>query len=227
MDDTAAETSGDESPTYTRLITAAILGRNNDVRTLIADGANVDEPRSSLDGTALNVACCFGNFDVVVTLLAANADVHHRDQKGQTPLHCAIRESRADIVVKLLEANADVNQPDSGGSMPLHIACSKAMFLRNTNVVATLLTWNANVNQADENGCSPLKIACIHGYLDLVQVLCSHGAQRSFRGGRTAETIATRPPASAHPAAVPSLTQPRGERPPPSAPPRAPPPPSP
>ena len=59
-----------------RLIDAAGSGRVADVAALLADGANVDPPRTEQGSvTALIVACVNGHTEVVTQLLAANAKV--------------------------------------------------------------------------------------------------------------------------------------------------------
>ena len=75
----------------TRLIDAARHGRVADVAALLADGADVNEPKTDGSGnTALQIACVFGHAEIVTTLLAANANVSlARDNNGTTPLYVA------------------------------------------------------------------------------------------------------------------------------------------
>ena len=58
-----------------RLFDAARRGRAADVAALLADGADVNEPKE-YGMTALYIACVHGFTDIVTALLAANADVN-------------------------------------------------------------------------------------------------------------------------------------------------------
>ena len=76
--------------TDTPLVDAAAYGRAADVVALLADGANVNEPMADGFGyTALHFASQAGQTEVVTTLLAANANVHHARNNGDTPLALA------------------------------------------------------------------------------------------------------------------------------------------
>jgi ankyrin repeat protein len=60
----------------TPLIDAVRHGRVADVAALLADGADVNEPKTDGSGvTALYIACYHGHTEAVTTLLAANASV--------------------------------------------------------------------------------------------------------------------------------------------------------
>ena len=66
------------------LIDAAWRGRAADVAALLAGGADVNEP--NLNGvTPLYIACQEGHAEVVMKLLAANADVGRRLRGARDP----------------------------------------------------------------------------------------------------------------------------------------------
>ena len=64
----------------------------------------------------------------------------------------------------------------NNGGTPLYIASQHG----HTEVVAKLLSANANVNQAADNHATPMCVACVHGFLNIVQLLSSYGARRTF-----------------------------------------------
>merc|ERR1712086_853778 len=60
-----------------------------------------------------------GHFDIVKTLLAADADVNRAQNTGVTPLWQASHFKHLDIVESLLAADADVNRARDDGTTPL------------------------------------------------------------------------------------------------------------
>lgn len=70
---------------------AAKAGDLDSIKTLIKQGANLNEP-SDYDGkTSLHLACAEGHSEVVQLLLKNGASAYVRDRRGRTPLFEAIR----------------------------------------------------------------------------------------------------------------------------------------
>ena len=89
----------------TPLIDAARHGRAGDVAALLADGADVNEPKTDGSGaTALYIACQHRHTEVVAKLLAANASVDQATNSGMSPLHSACEEGHTEVVTTLLRA---------------------------------------------------------------------------------------------------------------------------
>src|SRR5918996_2102639 len=90
---------------------AAMKGDREAVRTLLKQGADVNQPQG--DGmTALHWAATGGHADLVETLLYAGANVRATTRLGAyTPLHLASQNGHAAIVGALVKAGADVNAP--------------------------------------------------------------------------------------------------------------------
>jgi len=51
------------------------------------------------------------------------ADVNHRLESDQTPLHRAVKTGNAEAVQLLIKFFAEVNSIDCEGKSPLHLAC--------------------------------------------------------------------------------------------------------
>ena len=113
----------------TPLVALVRRGRTTDVASLLAGGADANEPSTDGTGaTALLVASEKGHTKIVKKLLAAKADVNRAANDGATPLFVAAWEGHTEIVTKLLAANANVDQATKEGhthpgSTPLLVAC--------------------------------------------------------------------------------------------------------
>ena len=173
----------------TPLIDAARRGRAANVATLLADGAvfgdDVNESMTNGSGTtALHIACYLGHAEIVMMLLAANADVDQANIDGATALFYACKKGYTEIVTKLLAASADANRADKNGCTPMYLACEDG----HTVVVAMLLAANADVNDYFKAcpiyGLTPIAIACHHGHLAVVQILTAYGARRGLGASR-------------------------------------------
>jgi len=93
---------------------ASYIGDAERVGNLIGRGENIN--MRDRDGcSALHLAALGGYRDVVRILLRAGADVRAEDNRGDTPLHCAVSASAADpnIIQMLLDAGADVDAESS------------------------------------------------------------------------------------------------------------------
>jgi len=86
-----------------QLCCAAAAGNAEMLRSLIADGANVNA--KDYDGRgALHIAAAYGHQDIVQELLDLNADVRHRDNFGNTPLSSAVSQQQEEVATMLLKA---------------------------------------------------------------------------------------------------------------------------
>ena len=77
--------------------------------------------QSPLDEDLLNMAGK-GQTALVEVLLELGADVHAKDENGQTALMIATAEGHPETVAALLDAGADVNVEDKNGGTALMIA---------------------------------------------------------------------------------------------------------
>ena len=112
-------------PTDAPLIDAARNGDVEAVRSLLAEGADVNTAQG--DGmTGLHWAAEGGHAAVADLLLAAGAGVEARTRVGgYTPLHLASRSGHGSIANALLDAGADPGVTTTGsGVTPLHLAAA-------------------------------------------------------------------------------------------------------
>ena len=115
--------------------------------------------------TALHIASAGYQAEIVRVLLAAGADVHARNRRGQQALHAAAVGSpgskmwnppaQAATIVCLIEAGADPNAIDMDGVTPLH----RAVRTRSAEAVRTLLTHGASPTLKNKSGSTPMVLA--------------------------------------------------------------------
>ena len=136
-------------------------------RMLLEHDAGVDS-RSNDGCTPLLRAWKNGrNPDILQLFLDHNADIHARDEYGNTVLHFAVETGFFELAQNLLKRNADVNSQNNHGSTPLLLASEFA----NPNVVQLLLDHNADLYLRDSDGDTPLHCAAIGGKLEVAQIL--------------------------------------------------------
>jgi hypothetical protein len=115
--------------------------------------------------TALHIASAGYRTEIVRKLLAAGADVHARNRRGQQALHAAAVGSpgsqmwnppaQSATVVCLIEAGADPNAIDMDGVSPLH----RAVRTRAAEAVRTLLAHGADPALKNKSGSTPMILA--------------------------------------------------------------------
>jgi ankyrin repeat protein len=110
----------------------------------------------------------------VVTLLIENgANIHGKDNAGNTPLHMAAL-GQTEIVQLLLEHGADVNAINDAGETPLH----KAVQYPEYKIVRELLRYGGDKSIRNAPGLTPMQIAKARGWANLVELLDSTPFER-------------------------------------------------
>ncbi|CAB0033834.1 unnamed protein product [Trichogramma brassicae] len=118
----------------------------------------------------------------IIFVLMTQTMVDVRDNKGNTPLHLALRYENKKATELLLKAGADPNLADAKGSTPLHIVSQECRCYGLAQVLFKIcdeLNQPLRVNARDKLGNTPLHYeaqnAC-HGPSDLMELLLRLGA---------------------------------------------------
>jgi ankyrin repeat protein len=161
--------AGDYRPSAeVALFDAALAGRTDTVRKLLAEGADVNW-RNAAGWTPLMIAAAEKHLDTVQVLLAAKADPNQRNAYGRTALMFASSYGQLEIVRALLAAGADPNivANDTTGWTAL-VAASVA---GHTAVVDALLKGNADPRLLTKEGRRAIDYARANGHADVVRLL--------------------------------------------------------
>ncbi len=117
------------------------------------------------------------NFDLLMLqeLLNNGADVNSQDEKGNTPLHVAIRTGGfcKIMIEELLKKGADVDIPNKAGLTPFHFAF---LFRCDNALLKKFLDKSQNINLPDTSGSTLLHLAVSQYNLKMTQLLIRAGA---------------------------------------------------
>ena len=155
-----------------RVHQTVLQGDADALRTLIQQGADVNQQDPSMKCSPLHVACLMGHSDLVICLVQQGAQVSAVDGGSCTPLHLACGQVDTQIVQYLVTHRAGVNVVNSDNVTPLHIACSKGL----TEIAKYLITQGAEVNVVNSDKVTPLHIACSKGLTEIAKYLITQGA---------------------------------------------------
>jgi ankyrin repeat protein len=178
-----------------RLVRAAAAGSADEVRALLAQGAdsNSRDPKPAAQGrTALIAAAAEGHVEAVRALLAAGADMELATVENEwlgpttTALMAAAREGRAGVVTALIEAGAGVNRTNDRGESALFVACGCG----HAEIVRLLLEAEADAAlgphtrdeeevDTEETARDALENAIVHDRAGVVDVLLARGVRPS------------------------------------------------
>ena len=144
-DEKAPAAQAEKAVSADALFQAASAGKLDEVKKLIAAGADVNA-KTPYGDTALILAV-FRNAgaDVVKALIEAKADVNAKNKANETALMWAVTESDLATVNALIAAKADVNAKDKKGETALIKAFKGEM-------VKALIAAKADVNAKDNQG---------------------------------------------------------------------------
>lgn len=177
----------------TALFVAAEAGKAEAARRLIAAGADVSLTGRS-GATPLIAASYAGNDTIVAALLEHGANAAAPDETGKPAVVYAAASGHLDVMKRLLARGADVNTRYANDLTLLMWAAGPDQAVAETAaaaVVADLLDRGAHVDDRDDRGRTALMIAAEGGHTDVVDLLLSHGADRSLadKGGKRAADL--------------------------------------
>lgn len=93
-------------------------------------------------------------------LIAAGADVNHRNNQHSSPLHVVADSGDTEILEILLRTGAEVDAKDMFDKTPLHVAVSK----KHEQIVKLLLDHKARVDARTSDGETPMSLChCMDG----------------------------------------------------------------
>jgi ankyrin repeat protein len=155
---------------------------HDEVVEFVAPAAASQPARRQASASLVLIPLCRkGDRAAIERLLQAGANVNELDIEYNTPLHVAVEAPRNEVATLqcLLEYGADPNAVNYIGATPLHYVC-----LRKSNhrgIANILLENGALINSTTLAGKSALHFACESSLPELVEVLCTFGADPNCR----------------------------------------------
>ncbi|RUS90820.1 hypothetical protein EGW08_001439 [Elysia chlorotica] len=123
--------------------------------------------------TPLHRACLIGEYNIVLLLVQANADVNSLTNFKETPLHYASKRGIPSVVHLLLQCGAKIELKDQNGRLALHHAAENGA----VDVIRYFQdAYNLDLQTLDYTYQSALHIACNYGQIELFQFLINSGS---------------------------------------------------
>lgn len=141
------------------LFNAVLAGDAQALLKHLSAGFDPNVVRDEDGATPLHVAAGAGEPEVVITLLAGNAEPQVRDHTGATPLHVAAAAGDYGAIVALVDEDVDVDGRDNEGATPLHHAAANG----HADAVGCLLDFEADPNLQNNAAQSVLDVWTAHG----------------------------------------------------------------
>jgi ankyrin repeat protein len=162
----------------TPLYYAASYGKDENIKTLVAAGANKEI--ADTDGMRpLHIAAKKGHQNSIAVLLAAGANIEAPDTEMNKPLHYAVEHSTRSFgaISTLLNAGADINATNIKLSTPLHAAIR----FNRPSAHALLVQRGADIEALRIRWETPVKYAVSHGKIEMLRLLLASGANPNSR----------------------------------------------
>ncbi|MBC8217089.1 MAG: ankyrin repeat domain-containing protein, partial [Planctomycetes bacterium] len=127
--------------------------------------------------TSIHAAAILGDQAQVKVFLDQGIDVDVNDDKGNTSLFYAVRESHDELSRFLIDQGADINYTDKNGYIPL----SWALWNEDREMMKLLVTNCADVNFVAKDDWPFLHYLAENNDRELVELFLSHGAKLNVK----------------------------------------------
>ncbi|XP_057196771.1 GA-binding protein subunit beta-2b [Triplophysa rosa] len=148
-----------------RLLEAARKGEDDEVRSLMANGAPFTT--DWLGTSPLHLAAQYGHYSTAEVLLRAGVSRDARTKVDRTPLHMASSEGYTSIVELLVKSGADINAKDMLKMTALHWATEHG----HRGVVELLIKYGSDTHSLSKFDKTPFNIAVDRGNTELMLLL--------------------------------------------------------
>lgn len=157
---------------FPAMLNAAVVRRDT-VKLEALKGYGADISLTNSDGrTALHIACCEGDVNVVRRLLKMGSNVHIKDRFNRTPLTDAIDFDHHVIIKVLRQCGAHLH----GNARLIGEQMCAAAASGNVKRLESYLIAGADLSQQDLSGRTALHLAALHNKPQAVKFLLTHGA---------------------------------------------------
>jgi ankyrin repeat protein len=130
--------------------------------------------------TALMIAACKDQHQIVATLLEKGADANKRNHDGGNVLHYLAADQdckwKRTIIDVILKTDVEIDAQDHLGGTPLHWAVATGKKYLCERLLALPEKRKANVQACDVRRKTSLHLAASWGYKDVIDVLLDYGA---------------------------------------------------
>ena len=154
------------------LAAAAYDGDLTTVRSLLEQGADMNELTTNIMKSATRNAASQGHVDILRFLLEHDADKEKADDEGQSLLYIASSNGHLEVTRYLVEQGADLEKAIGNGDTPLIIASCNG----HLDVARYLLEQGADRDKVDHDGYTSLHWAAIFNHLEISKLLMVYGA---------------------------------------------------
>uniref|UniRef100_A0A8C8T3Q9 Ankyrin repeat and death domain containing 1B n=1 Tax=Peromyscus maniculatus bairdii TaxID=230844 RepID=A0A8C8T3Q9_PERMB len=145
-----------------------------------------------LSPTVIHLSSWSGNFEIMLMLVKAGADLRAKSRKGMNALHFAAQNNNLHMVDYLIQDLhlQDLNQPNERGRKPFLLAAERG----HVEMIEKLIFLNLHTSEKDEEGSTALRLAAMYGHSPAVQALLTQWPSRAGTANSVAGMLCRQPP---------------------------------